>query len=272
MIVAIRRAKKWGPARISASLEANDGIKIAPATVHRVLRREGLSRLRDIDPPTGEQLRATNRYEHEAPGDLVHVDIKKLGRIPDGGGWRVHGRGSEQAKASQRKGRVGYTYLHSAVDDYSRLAYTEALVDEKAVTAAAFWARAVSYFEDYGISHIKRVLTDNGSCYRSRLWAAAIAETDTVHKRTRPYSPRTNGKVERYNGTLAREWAYVTEYDSEAARTRALADFLHFYNHDRPHQGIGLKPPVSRIPARIIRFDSVDLVDGTAFGFKREKR
>lgn len=157
LVVAIRRAKKWGPARIAASLEIDDGIVIAPATVHRILQREGLSRLRDIDPPTGEQLRVAQRYEHEAPGDMVHVDIKKMGRIPVGGGWRVHGRDSEQARASKRGGvKVGYIYVHSAVDDYSRLAYSESLSDEKGETAAGFWLRTAHVFYEYGIDHIKR--------------------------------------------------------------------------------------------------------------------
>ena len=174
-----------------------------------------LSRLRDLDRTSGENLRRIERYEHVAPGDLVHVDVKKLGRIPDGGGWRAHGRGSHLALVSKRKasgtGKVGYTYLHSAVDDYSRLAYTEALEDEKAATAVEWWARARAFFELHGVYDIRAVLTDNGSCYRSRLWAVALGDRYTDHKRTRPYTPRTNGKVERFNGTLAREWAYVRD-------------------------------------------------------------
>ncbi|WP_431676163.1 DDE-type integrase/transposase/recombinase [Kitasatospora sp. KL5] len=166
--------------------------------------RRGLNRLRDLDPPTGEQLREAIRYEHDRVGDLVHVDIKKLGRIPTGGGRRMHGVGTESARASERTGpgtgKVGYTYLHSALDDHSRLACTEALDDEKAVTAVAFWHRAVSFFTAHGITPIRRCLTDNGACYRSTTWADALAATGTKHKPTRPYTPRTNGKVERYNG------------------------------------------------------------------------
>ena len=254
LIVAMRRAKKWGPARIAAALEL-DNIDIAPATVHRWLVKEGLSRLRDMDPPTGEQMRQVVRYEHLAPGDMIHVDIKKLGRIPDGGGWRVHGRDTEAGRASKRgKGRkVGYVYIHSAVDDYTRIAYSEALPDEKGGTAAGFWRRAAVFYADYGIHRLERCLTDNGSCYRSRLWALAMQETGTTHKRTRPHTPKTNGKVERYNGTLSREWAYNAVYHSDAERTAALAGFVDYYNHDRPHQGIGRKPPVSRAPIGDVR-------------------
>lgn len=218
--------------------------------MHRILVRRGLNRLRDLDLPTGETLRQVIRYEHEKPGDLVHVDIKKLGRIPDGGGWRMHGVGTDAAHASKRTGpgtgKVGYTYLHFALDDHSRLAYTEALEDERAITAAAFRHRAVAFFAEHGIAPIHRVPTDNGACYRSQLWADALTATGTTPKRTRPYTPKTNGKVERFNGTLAREWAYVRDYTSEQDRRAALADFLNYYNHERPHSALGGRPPVSR--------------------------
>ncbi len=228
LVEALRRQTKHGPARLAADLQRRHGITLAPATVHCVLVRRGLNRLRDLDPPTGERLREVIRYEHDQPGDMVHVDIKKLGRTPAGGGWRMHGLGTDAARASKRAGpgtgKVGYIYLHSAVDDHSRLAYTEALEDERAATAAAFWHRAAS-------------------------WADAVAATGTKRKRTRPYTPRTNGKVERYNGTLAREWAYVRDYTSEHERRVALADFLNYYNHERPHSSLGGKPPISRTPA-----------------------
>lgn len=250
-ILEIRRAEKWGAARIAAHL-ASQGTDVSAATVHRTLARHGLSRVRDIDPPTGEDARKVVRYEHELPGDLVHVDIKKVGRIPDGGGWAVHGRGSAAALASKRKGsgtgRVGNVYLHSAVDDHSRLAYTEVLADEKGATAAAFWLRAAQFFASYGITVIRRCLTDNGACYRSHAWADALGATHTTHKRTRPYTPKTNGKVERYNATMSREWLRRRPYGSEADRTAALADFLNYYNHERPHSALGYQPPVSRVP------------------------
>lgn len=250
LVEALRRQTKHGPAPLAADLQRLHGVTVAPATVHRILVRRGLNRLRDLDPSTGEQLREVIRYEHDRVGDMVHVDIKKLGRIPEGGGWRMHGVGTDAARASKRTGpgtgKVGYTYLHSALDDHSRLAYTEALEDEKAVTAVAFWHRAVAFFAAHGIAPIHRVLTDNGSCYRSRTWADALAAAGTKHKRTRPYTPRTNGKVERYNGTLAREWAYVRDYTSEHERRVSLANFLNYYNHERPHAVLGGKPPISR--------------------------
>lgn len=250
LVEALRRQTKHGPARLATDLQRLHGITLAPATVHRVLVRRGLNRLRDLDPPTGEQLREVIRYEHHQVGDLIHVDVKKLGRIPEGGGWRMHGVGTDAARASKRTGpgtgKVGYTYLHSALDDHSRLAYTEALDDEKAATAVAFWRRAVAFFAAHDITVIRRVLTDNGACYRSHAWKDAVAATGTKHKRTRPYTPRTNGKVERYNGTLAREWAYVRDYTSERDRRAALADFLNYYNHERPHAALGGRPPISR--------------------------
>lgn len=265
LVEQLRRATKYGPARIAAEMERDHGIVLAPATVHRILVRRGISRVRDLDPPTGEQMRAILRFEHDAPGSMVHVDVKKLGRIPTGGGWRAHGRGTDQHRASKRvgdgTGRIGYTYLHSAVDDHSRLAYTEPLEDEKGATAADFWLRAATFFAEHGITVIHRCLTDNGSCYRSRAWAAALTQTDTTHKRTQPYTPRTNGKVERFNGTLAREWAYVREYESEAERRMALVDFLNHYNYERPHAAIGHKPPASRVPLATYRLTAEGITD-----------
>lgn len=270
-ILELRRREKWGKARIAAHLQER-GIDVSAATVHRTLQRNDLSRVRDMDP-CGEQLRVV-RYEHERPGDMVHVDIKKVGKIPTGGGWAVHGKGSEEALASKRKGRgtgkIGYAYVHSAVDDYSRLAYTEVLPDEKGATAAAFWARAVVFFGSYGIHTVHRCLTDNGSCYRSRAWAAAMDASGTTHKRTRPYTPRTNGKVERYNGTLVREWLRRRPYDSEADRTEALAEFLNHYNHERKHSALDWQPPVARTPIsghRIMPAPRDELVEVTADQF-----
>lgn len=250
LVEALRRQTKHGPARLAADLQRLHGVTLAPATVHRILVRRGLGRLRDLDPPTGEQLREVIRYEHDRVGDLVHVDIKKLGRIPTGGGWRMHGVATESARASKRTGpgtgKVGYTYLHSALDDHSRLACTEALDDEKAVTAVAFWNRAVSFFAAHGITRIRRCLTGNGACYRSTTWADALAATGTKHKRTSPYTPRTNGKVERCNGTLTREWAYVRDYTTEHERRVALVEFVNYYNDERPHAALGGRPPISR--------------------------
>ncbi|KAA1248667.1 IS481 family transposase [Mycobacterium simiae] len=241
LVELVRRQTKYGAARISTVLRDQHQCTVAPVTVHRILVRKGISRVSDLDPPTGQQLRTVIRFEHDKPGSLVASDIKKIGRIPTGGGWWAHGRGSDGHRASKRRGQgtgaVGYTYLHSAIDDHSRLAYTEALENEKGVTAADFWLRAVVFFAEHGITTIHHVLTDNGACYRSHAWAKAVADTGTRHKRTRPYHPSTNGKAERFNGTLSREWAYAREYGSEEERRIALVDFLNFYNHERPFLG-----------------------------------
>ena len=232
-ILGLRRNKKLGPARIAGRLE------LAPSTVHAVLTRNGVSRLAWMDRPTGRVIR---RYEHDHPGDLVHVDIKKLGNIPPGGGWRVHGRA---AKPGHHR-KIGYCYVHSAVDDHSRLAYSEIHDDEKAGTAAAFWRRARGFFADHGIT-VRAVLTDNGSCYRSSDWLQEVAGSGATPRFTRPYRPQTNGKVERFNRTLLDEWAYARKYTSEAARRRRLDSWLHTYNHHRCHTALGGQPPITRV-------------------------
>jgi transposase InsO family protein len=230
-IIKVRVTRRWGPARIGFLLG------LQPSTVHRVLTRYGLARLAWLDRATGRVIR---RYEHPAPGDLVHVDVKKIGRIPDGGGWRIHGRA---ARPNRKRGQ-GYSYLHTALDDHSRLVYSELLTDERQETAAAFWARAADYFTDCGIT-VRRVLTDNGACYRSRAFAAALG--DVAHKRTRPYRPQTNGKVERFHRTLADEWAYAAAYPSDTARAAAYPAWLHRYNHHRGHTALSGRPPASRV-------------------------
>jgi transposase InsO family protein len=237
-IIAIRVNRRWGPARIGLLLG------IHPSTVHRVLSRFGLARLSWLDRATGRVIR---RYEHQSPGDLVHVDIKKLGRIPEGGGHRSIGRaaGNRNKTGATANRRPGYAFLHNAVDDHSRLAYTEILTDEKKETAAGFWERANAYFESCGIT-VKRVLTDNGSCYRSYAFKDALGP-EIKHKRTRPYRPQTNGKVERYNRTMLDEWAYAHPYRSEAERVAAFADWLHHYNHHRGHTSLKGQPPASRV-------------------------
>lgn len=260
-ILGLRRDKKWGAQRIAAWLrdEMGDEYTVSHSTVHRVLAAHGISKVRETDRPTGESKRDPNRYEYERPGDMVHVDIKKVGVIPTGGGWRVHGRDTEAGRQSRQvaarggKKRLGYAYLHNAVDDHSRLAYTEVHYDEKAQTCVEFWFRAVKFFQAHGVMHIERCLTDNGSPYRSRMWAAALATTNTRHKRTRPHTPRTNGKVERYNQIMMAEWLYVRPYDSEASRTEYLADFLNYYNYERKHSACGYKPPSSRVPLDTFR-------------------
>lgn len=238
-IIALRINRRWGPARIGYLLGVH------PSTVHRVLSRYGLAKLTWLDRATGRNIR---RYEHSSPGDLVHVDIKKLGRIPDGGGHRVmdRGAGKRNKTGTAANRRPGYAYLHNAVDDHSRLAYTEILEDEKKDTAAGFWERANAFFASCGIT-VKRVLTDNGACYCSRAFAAALSP-GIKHKRTRPYRPQTNGKVERYNRTLLEEWAYAKPYRSEAERVAAFAGWLHGYNFHRGHTSLKGQPPASRVP------------------------
>jgi transposase InsO family protein len=232
-ILRLRHRERLGPARIAARLG------MPASTVHRVLVRHGLNRLVLLDRSTGRVIR---RYEHPVPGDLVHVDIKKLGRIPSGGGHRAHGR-----RTGTPRGRgIGYDYVHAAVDDHSRLAYVELLADERDRTCAGFWRRAQAFFAGHNIT-VRRVLTDNGPGYRSRAFAAALAEHQVGHSWTRPYRPQTNGKVERFNRTLLEEWAYRRSYRSQTARARALPAWVHRYNHHRAHTALGGHPPINRV-------------------------
>jgi transposase InsO family protein len=243
-ILGLRVSKRLGPARIAWQLHLN------PSTVHRVLSRYGCPRLACLDRATNAPVR---RYERDRPGELVHVDVKKLGNIPDGGGHRAAGRArgfrNKRHTTTERKNRwpvIGYGYLHTALDDHTRLAYTEILADERKDTAAAFLTRAHAWYATLGII-IERVLSDNGNCYRSRDWADACAKLAITHKRTRPYRPQTNGKVERYHRTLADEWAYAQPYRTETARRAALPAWLHTYNNHRGHTALGGRPPASRV-------------------------
>jgi len=241
-VVAARRQHQCGP----IGLARHTGVPAA--TCGRILRRAGAPRLADCDPITGEVIRATRmtprRYEHPHPGDLVHLDVKKIGRIPDGGGWRVRGRARKGARP-----HLGYDYVHAAVDDHSRVAYAEILTDEKAPTTAAFLTRAAAWFATHGIT-IKAILTDNALNYRSRDVAAVLATLGAKHRFIRPHCPWTNGKVERFNRTLQREWAYRRPYVSNAHRARALPHWLTSYNNDRPHTALGGHPPISRCHQR----------------------
>jgi transposase InsO family protein len=243
-IIKLRVTRRWGPARIAARLA------IAPSTAYAVLRRYKAPPLAHLDRASGRPIR---RYERERPGELVHIDVKKLGNIPDGGGHRIVGRAqgdkNKQATTTRRRNSkpvIGYGYLHTALDDHSRLAYTEILPDERKETAAAFLTRAAAWFTARNVT-IQRVLTDNGACYKSHLWAATCTGLGIVHKRTRPYRPQTNGKVERFHRTLADEWAYARPYASEAERRAALDPWLHMYNHHRGHTALKGQPPISRV-------------------------
>ncbi len=220
-------------------------------TISRILVRHQVPYLRACDPMTGEPIRASKttavRYECARPGELVHVDVKKLGKIPDGGGWRAPGRMMGRTSA-QKRARSGYDFVHSMVDDHSRLAYWEVLPDEKGATCGAFILRAAAYFAAHGIANIERVITDNHWSYRrSTDVRAAIAEIGARHRFIRPHCPWQNGKVERFNRTLATEWAYRQVFTSNATRQAALAPWLEYYNTERGHSALGWRPPISRL-------------------------
>jgi transposase InsO family protein len=241
-ICRLRQAGKLGPARIAARVGR------PASTIHRVLCRHGLNRLAALDRPTGTVIR---RYERAQPGELIHLDVKKLGRLRPGGGHRVHGRDSAQHRTRDRdrwRGRSpGYDYVHAAVDDHSRLAYAEVLGDERGETCAGFLRRAGQFFANHGIS-VQRVLTDNAFAYRhSVAFQAVVVELGAVQRFCRPHRPQTNGKVERFNRTLLAEWAYVRAYASNSERTAALDGWLHLYNHHRAHTALGGHPPISRV-------------------------
>ena len=241
-VLAARRAHRCGPAGIALVTG------VAPRSVARILARHGVAHLGECDPITGEPIRAgrasTHRYEHPSPGDLVHVDVKKLGRIPDGGGWRVHGRGPRPGTAR----RIGFDYVHAMVDDHSRFAYAEVLPDEKGATCAGFVQRAAAVFAAAGITDIERVITDNARNYRGcTVFAAAVTGLGARQKFIRPHCPWINGKVERFNRTLATEWAYRRAYTTNDDRTLALDDWLDYYNTRRPHTACGGQPPTSRL-------------------------
>jgi len=248
-IVRLRLRRRLGPVQIA------DALGMPASTVHAVLTRCRLNRLSHIDRVTGERIR---RYEHEHPGDLIHVDVKKLGKVPDGGGWRYVGREQGEKnraataartgapKSQYRQPLIGTCYLHTVLDDHSRVAYVEAHDDETKETAASVLRNAVAWFADRGVS-VRRVLSDNGGAYRSHHWADTCAELGITHKRTRPYRPQTNGKIERFHRTLADGWAFKTFYPSDAARLAALPSWVHQYNHHRPHSAIGKVAPITRL-------------------------
>jgi transposase InsO family protein len=233
-VVSLRQRRKLGPARIGPI------VGLPPSTVHRVLTRHGLQRLAWMDRPTGRVIR---RIETTRPGELVHVDVKKLHQVPSGGGWRGHGRGvvPQRDRPTPR-----IDFIHTVIDAHSRVAYVEVWGDEQAVTCAAVFERAIAWFGARDVT-INAVLTDNGPGYRSNLWRDLCAQFRIEHRRTRSYRPQTNGKVERFNRTLLDEWAYVRLYRSNGHRLAALARWLHTYNHHRCHTALGGEPPMSRL-------------------------
>ena len=245
-IVHLRWKQRLGPVQIA------DRVGLAPSTVHKVLVRCRLNRLTHVDRATGEPIR---RYEHDHPGALIHVDVKKLGNVPDGGGWRYVGReqGRRNRQATPGKPRnqwhnakMGTAFVHTVIDDHSRVAYAEIHNDETAVTAAGVLHRATAWFAERGVV-VERVLSDNGPAYKSFLWRDTCAELGITPKRTRPYRPQTNGKIERFHRTMADGWAFKKLYNSESARRAALPAWLHEYNHHRPHTAIGGSAPISRL-------------------------
>jgi transposase InsO family protein len=241
-IVAARVAEHAGPVRLAGLLD------LPASTIGSVIARAGLPRLAEVDRLTGELLRgrrhSDRRYEHPRAGDLLHVDVKKLGRVPDGGGWRIHGR-SEQVRGRGN----GWDYVHVAVDDHSRLAYAEVLPDERVASCAAFLRRAVAWLAAHGVT-VRRVLTDNARSYRvGAAWIAACHELAIGRRFIQPGRPWTNGKAERFNRTLQTEWAYARPWTSNDARTLALDGWLELYNTARSHSALGGRPPISRLAA-----------------------
>jgi transposase InsO family protein len=248
-IVHLRWKQRLGPVQIA------DQVGVAASTVHKVLVCCRINRLSHVDRVTAEPIR---RYEHDHPGSLIHVDVKKLGNVPDGGGWRYlgrqQGRQNRLATAHRTGNRnknfghplVGTAFVHTVIDDYSRVAYAEIHHDESQQTAVQVLRNAVAWFAERGVT-VERVLSDNGSCYRSYLWRDTCAELGITPKRTRPYRPQTNGKLERFHRTLADGWAFKKFYSSETARRAALPAWLHHYNHHRPHTAIGRSAPMSRL-------------------------
>jgi len=242
-VVAARVAEHAGPVRLAALLD------LPASTVGAVIRRAGLPRLADVDRLTGVVTRATRRsdrrYEHDRAGSLLHVDVKKQARIPDGGGWRAR---PDHSVDRGRRG-LGYDFVHVAVDDHSRVAYDEVLPDERGLTCAQFLHRAVAWFRDHGVV-VRRVLTDNAKAYRiDRHWTAVCAALQIKRRFTRPAHPWTNGKAERFNRTLATEWAYARRWTSNHERNTALDTFLRHYNTRRGHSALGGRPPITRLAA-----------------------
>ena len=234
-ILTLRRRTKHGPHRLGPALGR------PRSTVYGVLRRHGQSRLADADRPSGVPV----RYVRERPGELVHIDVKKLGRIPPGGGHRLFGRNPETAR--RNKLGMGYDYLHVAVDDHSRVAFVRVFSDEQGGTTARFLLEAAGFYADHGV-RIERVMTDRHNSYRlSRPFREAMQQIGATHKLTRGYRPQTNGKAERFIRTMLAEWAYVRLYRSNQERLRALPTWLDFYNSRRPHTALGGRPPMSAL-------------------------
>lgn len=233
-VLQLRRQQRWGADHIAHETG------LAASTVQAILNDAGCGRLDRGDRASNTT--PVRRYQRDLPGELIHVDVKKITAIPDGGGWRLHGRGADNYKRARH---VGYRYIHSALDDRTRLVYSEILGDETAATAAAFWHRAVTWFAAHGIV-CQRVITDNGTCYKQQ-WAQACAATNTAVKKTRPRRPQTNGKIERFHRILLEEWAYIRPWTTDQQRQLGYQRFLHFYNHHRAHGALGWSTPAATL-------------------------
>ena len=245
-VLAARRSRQRGAVVLAADLGLN------PSTVGRILARHHVPDLAAVDPITGDPVRCSrrsaNRYEHPTPGAMIHVDVKKLGRIPPGGGWRLRGREATVAHKHKRI-KTGYDYVHTAIDDHTRLAYSEIHADEKDATCAGFLHRALAWFAEHGMQ-VRRVLTDNALVYRHGTdWGWVATAWQLKRRFTKPGCPWTNGKAERLNRTLLTEWAYAHPWTSNNLRRRGLDRFLHHYNTRRGHSALGGHPPISRLTA-----------------------
>jgi transposase InsO family protein len=243
-VLAARRRRQRGAVVLAAELGMN------PSTVGRILARHDVPHLAAVDPITGEPVRSSrrsvNRYEHDRPGAMIHVDVKKLGRIPAGGGWRLHGRVATHQQRHKTT-KIGYDYVHTAIDDHTRLAYSQVLPDERDHTCAQFLHRALAWFAAHRI-RVRRVLTDNALVYRRGInWGWVCTAWQLNRRFTKPGCPWTNGKAERFNRTLLTEWAYARAWTSNTSRTRALDRYLSFYNTRRGHSALRGHPPSSRL-------------------------
>jgi transposase InsO family protein len=242
-IAALRRLRLTGP-------EIAEVLEMATSTVSAVLKRIGLGKLSRLQPPEPPR-----RYEKQRPGELIHIDVKRLGRIEGGAGHRVIGRrgarrsGTRTDRDGVRRNRVGYECVHVCIDDCTRLAYVEVLADERAATAIGFLKRAVAFYRSHGV-RVERLMTDNGSAYRSAVHALACRQLGVKHIRTRPYRPQTNGKAERFIRTMLREWAYAAIYGSSPDRAAALTGWIERYNFRRRHGALGHRPPIARLRER----------------------
>lgn len=246
-LLELRRTERLGRDELARR------VGVSPSTASRIIARAGLPALHELDPVTGIRIRASrrtrHRYERETPGDLIHIDVKKLGRIPDGGGWRIDGPETidHDRGRGKRSRRIGFDYIHVAVDDHSRLAFVSILPDEKGPTCAAFLSAAATFFASHGIP-VREVMTDNAMNYRlSNDFKAVLDQLGAKHILTRPHSPWQNGKAERFNRTLQEGWAYRHPFTSNQNRSDALTPWLEYYNYDRPHTACKGQPPISRL-------------------------